>query len=155
MIATKTIELNKTYDIRFGNGKCSSDMELFKNDSKIIKKVSNNIINIIKKNCGADIYIMESFLNILKAGSGTTPHKHLTPFDKASGLDKQKFSLTYYVSEGDQNCEKPGILKLYEPDEEILPSEGTLVIIPSGRTHSAVYNGKKDRVMIGVNFYCK
>ena len=37
--------------------------------------------------------------------------------------------------------------------EEILPSNGTLVIIPSGRTHSSSYNGKKDRVMIGVNFY--
>ena len=75
------------------------------------------------------------------------------PFDKSSGLEKQKYSLTYYLSVGDQNGKEPGILKLYEPDEKILPSDGTIVIIPSGRMHSAIYDGKKDRVMIGVNFY--
>jgi len=37
--------------------------------------------------------------------------------------------------------------------EKILPSDGTMIIIPSGRSHSAVYDGKKDRIMIGVNFY--
>ena len=54
---------------------------------------------------------------------------------------------------GDQNGKQPGILKLYNPDEEILPSDGTMVIIPSSRTHSSTYDGKKDRVMIGANFY--
>jgi len=28
-----------------------------------------------------------------------------------------------------------------------------ITIIPSSRMHSAVYGGKTDRVMIGVNFY--
>jgi len=28
-----------------------------------------------------------------------------------------------------------------------------ITIIPAGRKHSAVYGGKKDRVIIGVNFY--
>ena len=54
---------------------------------------------------------------------------------------------------GDQNCSEPGIYKLYEPYEEILPSAGTIIIIPAARMHSAVYGGDKDRVMIGVNFY--
>ena len=43
--------------------------------------------------------------------------------------------------------------KLNNPDEEILPSNGMVMIIPANRYHSAVYNGKIDRVMIGVNFY--
>ena len=68
-------------------------------------------------------------------------------------LINKKYSLTYYLSVGDQNCSKPGILKLYDPDEEILPSEGTIVIFPADRNHSAAYGGKIDRVMIGVNFY--
>ena len=36
---------------------------------------------------------------------------------------------------------------------EILPSPGTIIIFPSSRKHSVFYNGKTDRVMIGVNFY--
>jgi hypothetical protein len=59
----------------------------------------------------------------------------------------------YYLSEGDQNCSEPGILKLYDPSEDILPHQGMITIIPATRQHSAVYGGKKDRVMIGVNFY--
>jgi len=149
----QTLDLEETKDIRFGNGKCSSDLKLFEKKNKIIESVSVDIINIIKKIIGSEIYIAESFFNILKTGSGTKPHKHLAPFDKQTGIDKQKYSLTYYVSVGDQTGKEPGILKLYDPHEDILPSDGTLVIIPSGRTHSSFYDGKKDRVMIGVNFY--
>jgi hypothetical protein len=68
-------------------------------------------------------------------------------------LGKQKYSLQYYLSVGDQNCSEPGMLKLYEPTEDVLPGEGMITIIPASRMHSAVYNGKTDRVMIGVNFY--
>jgi len=149
----QTLDLEKTKDVRFGNGKCSSDMKLFENKNKIIESVSIDIINIIKKVIGSEIYVADSFFNILKTGSGTKPHKHLSPFDKQTGLDKQKYSLTYYISVGDQTGKEPGILKLYDPNEDILPSDGTLVIIPSWRTHSSLYDGKKDRVMIGVNFY--
>ena len=65
----------------------------------------------------------------------------------------QKYSLVYYLSVGDQNCKEPGILKLYDPDQEILPYDGMVIIFPASRRHSAVYGGKTDRVMIGVNFY--
>ena len=79
--------------------------------------------------------------------------KHINQFDIKSGLVNKKYSLTYYLSVGDQNCDEPGYLKLYEPDQKILPEEGTIVIIPASRSHSAIYNGKSDRVMIGINFY--
>lgn len=148
-----TMELDETKDIRFGKGKCSTNLKLFEQNNKIIRSLADDISDIAKGVINSEIYIVESFLNILQTNSGTKPHKHLVPFDKKNGLDKQKYSLTYYVSIGDQAVSEPGILKLYDPDEEILPSNGTLVIIPSGRTHSSSYNGKKDRVMIGVNFY--
>ncbi len=148
-----TMTLDETQDVRFGKGRCSSDVKLFEKKNELIKKVSNDIINIIKEALKSEIYIVDSFFNILQAGSGTKPHKHLAPFDKKTGLDKQKYSLTYYVSVGDQTGKEPGILKLYHPEKEILPSNGTMVIIPSGRTHSSLYDGKKDRVMIGANFY--
>ena len=103
----------------------------------------------------SDIYIYDSFFNILRAGGGSIPHKHLNNLDKDIGLNigNKKFSLVYYLSVGDQNCSEPGILKLYDPSEDILPSEGMITIFPASRTHSAVYNGKTDRVMIGINFY--
>ena len=68
-------------------------------------------------------------------------------------MGKQKYSLVYYLSVGDQTDSEPGILKLNDPVEDILPCDGMIVIIPANREHSAVYNGKTDRIMIGVNFY--
>ena len=149
-----TIDLDKTIkqDARYGNGKCSPDFNLFKNNS-ILKNVETDLIKIIEIALKSKIFIIDSFFNILKAGGGTTPHKHINQFDITSGLINKKYSLTYYLSVGDQNCDEPGFLKLYEPDQKILPEEGTVVIIPASRSHSAIYNGKSDRVMIGINFY--
>ena len=44
-------------------------------------------------------------------------------------------------------------LSFKDPEKEILPSKGMVMIFPASRSHSAFYNGKVDRVMIGVNFY--
>ena len=107
----------------------------------------------MKEAVKSDIFIMESFFNIFQTGSGIVFHNHLTNFDNTNGLLNQKFSLTYYLDIGDQNCSEPGTLKLQDPDKEILPSEGMIVIFPASRKHSATYGGEKDRVMIGVNFY--
>ena len=147
-----SVELDQTRDIRYGNGRCS-DYELFENNSSILQTVEKDLTYIMSQAVKSDIYIIESFFNILRAGSGLTSHKHLNNFDKTHNLINKKYSLTYYLSVGDQNCSKPGILKLYDPDEEILPSDGTIVIFPADRNHSATYGGKIDRVMIGVNFY--
>ena len=95
----------------------------------------------------------ESFFNILGAGGGSRPHDHLKWPDNNFDLFKYKFSLVYYLSVGDQNCTEPGILKLYEPDIDILPEKGMCVVMPATRKHSAIYNGSKDRMMIGCNFY--
>ena len=144
-------EANKGY-LRYGNGRCS-DYQLFENKSNIIKKVAEDLTNIMKEAVKSEIYILESFFNIFSARSGITTHNHIGSFDKAYNLSNQKYSLTYYISVGDQNCHEPGILKLCDPDQEILPSNGSIIIFPACRSHSAVYGGKTDRVMIGVNFY--
>ena len=149
--ATKLDEVDRSH-LRYGNGR-SSDYKLFENHSIIIKNVAEDLINIMKEVVKSDIFIRESFFNIFQTGSGITPHEHLSDFDKNNGLIDQKYSLVYYLSVGDQNCNEPGILKLYDPDQEILPSDGMVMIFPASRRHSAVYGGKTDRVMIGVNFY--
>ncbi len=154
----KSIELDKFNnsqlgDARYGNGKCSLDFSLFKDGSSIIKSVAEDLTIIMREAVETDIYVAESFFNLLGAGGGTTPHTHINRLDKNLNFAKQKYSLVYYLSVGDQNCSDPGILKLYDPSEDILPCEGMIVIIPAGRSHSAVYGGKKDRVMIGINFY--
>ena len=110
-----SIEVGKPKDIRYGNGRCSND-QLFKNEISIIKKIEKNLIDIIKKSVKSEIYILESFFNILRAGSGTIKHNHISAFDKNNKLVNQKYSLTYYLSVGDQNCNEPGILKLYKPE---------------------------------------
>ena len=138
-----------------GSGKCSSDFDLFENNGSIIQKLAEDLKRIMVEAVKSDVYIYDSFFNILVAGGGSTPHKHLNGLDEDTGfnLGKQKYSLVYYLSTGDQNCSEPGTLKLYDPDKNILPREGMIAIIPANRLHSAVYNGKKDRVMIGSNFY--
>ena len=136
----------------FGNGK-TTNYQLFENNKKILNVVEQDLTRIMKEAVGSEIHVAESFLNILKEDSGSFPHTHIMPFDKNNDLIKNKFSLVYYVSVGDQNSSKPGIFKLENPKEEILPNDGTIIIIPADRIHSAVYNGKIDRLMIGVNFY--
>ena len=147
-----SVDLDTTVDIRYGNGKCS-DYELFENSSSILNKVEKELIEIMSGAVKSEIFIIESFFNILRTGSGLTSHNHLNEFDESHKLTDKKYSLTYYLSVGDQNCNEPGILKLFDPEIKILPSPGTIVIFPASRQHSATYDGKTDRVMIGVNFY--
>ena len=146
--------LDETSDERFGNGK-TTDWLLFENSRFIMESVKEDLINIIKKTVKSDIHVCDSFFNILGAGSGSMPHQHLNELDRIKGLNlyKQKYVLQYYLRVGDQDCSEPGLYKLYEPDEEILPSEGMIIMIPAERMHSAVYGGDNDRVMIGINFY--
>ena len=151
-INTKKLDEVDPGYLRYGNGS-SSDYKLFENNSPIIKNVTEDLIRIIKKAVKSDIFIIDSFFNIFQTDSGIAEHTHITDFDKKNGLIDQKFSLTYYLDVGDQNCSEPGYLKLYDPDKEILPKEGMIAIFPASRKHSAVYNGKTDRVMIGINFY--
>lgn len=136
----------------FGNGN-TTDYQLFENNFEILEKVKNDLIHVMKKSVSSDIYIAESFLNILKEDSGSFPHTHILPFDQNNNLNNQKFSLVYYVSVGDQKASNPGIFKLEDPSQDILPNNGTIIIIPASRKHSAIYNGTTDRLMIGINFY--
>ena len=149
--------LDQTKGVFFGNGKHSINFQLFeqlfKNNYPIIKKVEKDLTVIMKRAVKSDIYIIDSFFNILNNGGGSVYHTHLTKFDKINNLVNQKYSLTYYLNVGDQKCSEPGILKLKNPDKEILPSKGEIMIFPANQKHSAFYNGKTDRVMIGVNFY--
>jgi hypothetical protein len=72
---------------------------------------------------------------------------------KGINIARKKFSLVYYLSVGDQNCDEPGILKLENPNQDILPHDGLIVIFSAERKHSVFYKGQKDRVIIGINFY--
>ena len=149
--------LDQTNGVFFGNGKHASDFRLFEQLHKegypIVKNLEKDLIEIMKQAVQSDIYIMDSFFNILKSGGGSNWHTHKTTFDKLHGLSNQKYSLTYHLDIGDQKSSEPGILKFQNPVEEILPSEGMIMIFAADRPHSAVYNGNVDRIMIGVNFY--
>ena len=148
----QTEKLDDTRDARYGNGICS-DYELFKNNINILKIVEKDLIKIMSQSVNSNIFIIESFFNILRTGSGLTSHNHINEFDQKNNLINKKYSLTYYLSVGDQKTSEPGILKIYDPIIEILPSNGSIIIFPAGRKHSISYNGTTERVMIGVNFY--
>ena len=152
-MTSRPLDKTKTKDGRYGNGSCSLNFQLFEDKSSIIKTLSSDLIRIVSDAVKSQVYFYDSFFNILGAGGGSHPHNHLQSQDNVMNLWKQKYSLVYYLSVGDQDCSEPGILKLYDPEEEILPCDGMIVIIPAGRLHSAVYGGEKDRIIIGINFY--
>jgi len=150
----KSLDLTKERDPSFGNTR-GSDYNLFHDDHIIIKNLAAGLKSILMKTFNSDIFLDDSFFSIFGAGGGTNRHNHLNPRDKDPifNLAKQKYSLVYYLSVGDQECSEPGVLKFYEPSKGILPSEGLIIIFPADRYHSSVYGGNKDRVIIGVNFY--
>ena len=154
-VDVEKFENSRNNDPRYGNGKCSQDFNLFKADSPIIKSVAEDLIIMMRDVVKSDIFVSESFFNIFGAGGGIIPHTHLGSLDKNKSLNfaAQKYSLVYYLSVGDQNCTDPGILKLYDPSEELLPYDGMIAVFPAGRSHSSIYSGTKDRIIIGVNFY--
>ena len=145
--------LSATVDARYGNGRCSVDFDLFKDASKGIKVVAQDLTRICREAVNSEIFIYDSFFNIYGAGSGSKPHCHILHHDKYFNLGLRKFSLVYYLDVGDQSGVNPGALRLCEPDVEILPCNGMIVLINATKYHYAVYDGKADRVMIGVNFY--
>ena len=49
-------------------------LNYLENNFPSIKIVAEDLRNIMKQAVKSDIYIMDSFFNIMKAGSGTTPH---------------------------------------------------------------------------------
>ena len=145
--------LDKTIDARYGNGKCSIDFELFNDKSQIIKVIAQDLTKICRDAVASEVYIFDSFFNIYGAGAGTKIHNHIMSNDKYFDLSKRKYSLVYYLDVGDQSGLEPGVLRLFNPDQGIMPINGMIVIINAIKKHQASYDGKTDRVMIGVNFY--
>ena len=64
-------------DARFGNAR-SSNFRLFDDKSCIIRNLENDLTKIMMAAVQSDIYIFDSFCNILGAGGGSTPHHHST-----------------------------------------------------------------------------
>ena len=154
LYSRKLLDLDKEKDPSFGDTR-GSKYDLFEDNHPRIQKLEIDLHSILSKAFNSDIFIKDSFFSIFGAGGGTTRHQHVDKNDKDStfSLAKQKYALVYYLSVGDQDCTEPGFLKFYEPSQEILPSKGLITIFSADRNHSSLYDGSKDRVIVGVNFY--
>ena len=152
----KSIDLNNVADPTFGEAK-GSTYNFFKDNNERFQYLEKELVAIIKISLNSEIFIQDSFYTILNGDSIVKRHNHLTDIDKIKDLrlGQKKFALVYYLETGDQECSEPGVLKFYEPEQELLPFKGMVIIFPGGMDHSAKYNGKKDRVIIGLNFYIK
>ena len=151
----KTINLNKFEDPTFGNAK-GSDYNFFNDADDIhIENLKNDLVKMLYDSIGNEILVVDSFFTILEGSGRVEKHNHLNDIDriKVLNLAKEKYSLVYYLSVGDQECKYPGILKLYNPYKDILPYKGMVIIFPADRYHSVLYNGNKDRVIVGINCY--
>ena len=156
----KSHDLNRVTDPSFGNAR-GSDYTLFQNNEEITDYLKKDLVSITKKVTNSDVFFRDSFFTILEGDSIIRKHNHIGRIDEFPSLNlwKQKYSLVYYLSIGDQDCKYPGSLKFYEgknsskSNSEILPKEGMIIIFPADRYHSVKYNGNKDRIIIGINFY--
>ena len=150
----RLMDLDKENEVSFGNIR-GSDYDFFQDERPAFKPIATDLKQMLMAAFDSEVFLYESFVSIFNAGSGTAKHNHLTDFDrdKALNLAAQKYALVYYLSVGDQQCSEPGLLKLYEPQEEILPDEGSIIILPADRYHSSAYGGVSDRIILGVNFY--
>ena len=148
------LDLNKFKDPTFGNAR-GSDYKLFEDKNNTLTELKNDLLNICAEAVSSEVYIESSFFTILGAGGRVDKHNHISSIDKleALNLGKRKYSLVYYLSVGSQDCSQPGLLKLYSPDEEVKPTPGMIIIFPANRYHSVLYNGTKERVIVGINFY--
>ena len=153
ILNSQNTSLKNMPDARFGDGLCSPDFLFLESNNAIIKEIKNQISIIMIECVNSEILLLDSFCNIFFGNSGTKPHNHLKSFDKYFEMDFRKFSLVWYLDVGDQDSAEPGILKLLDPEINILPKIGDVIIIPSNRKHSSIYSGQSNRVMIGVNFY--
>lgn len=139
----------------YGNGTCSRTYSFFEDERLSDLAAVQDLHDVMRDAVDANIHVDESFFNIYGAGSGIPKHTHITRLDRIPHLNlgEQKYSLVYYLEVGDQSCNDPGVLKFYDPPDEILPSTGSIVIFPADRPHSASYGGKSDRIIMGTNFY--
>ena len=149
-----SLDLNKFKDPTFGNAR-GSDYQLFEDTNTILTQLKDDLLKICTEAANSKIFIVDSFFTILGAGGRVDKHNHIGSMDKLEvlNLGTRKYSLVYYLSVGSQDCSQPGLLKLYAPDEEVKPEPGMIVIFPSDRYHSVSYNGNKERVIVGINFY--
>ena len=120
-------------DPRFGACICSPDFHFLELEDPLIHHPADDLIKIMMDAVKSQIYIHDSFFNILKKAGGIIPYRHLSSSDKISklNLSNQNFSFVYYLRVGHQNCGEPGTLKLYDPDQNIFSYEGFLTINPA------------------------
>jgi hypothetical protein len=150
----KSRDQEKYQNPTFGNAR-GSDYDLFESNNSDIQEAKRSLISMLEESFNSNIFVSESFYTIFRSGGGLKSHNHIAGIDKDPTLNlaSKKYVSVYYLSIGDQNCKNPGILKLNDPDLEILPKEGMLIVFPANRLHSVFYEGTKERIIIGVNFY--
>jgi len=149
-------DLNEVDTSNFSGNALGSNYKLFQKSDPILQTLENDLTKITSEFFESDIFIDDSFFRILKGEGLVKKHTHLDNIDKLEKLDlyKNKFSLVYYIKTGDPDCSKPGFLNFYNPNDKILPKPGMIIIFPSDRPHSVIYDGKSDRLIFSINFYC-
>lgn len=149
-----SIDLKLIDDPSFGASR-GSEYDLFRLHHNFFGKLEYDFKDMLANIFGRNIFIRDSFYTIFNSGGGTVKHNHLTKLDKNTSLNlgERKYSLVYYLKTGDQNVAHPGYVEFEDPTKNYLPDEGMVAIFPASLMHSSYYNGHKDRVIIGINFY--
>jgi hypothetical protein len=90
--------LDEAKDARYGNGRYSTDFNLFDDNRYIVKSVAQDLTRIIMEAVKSELYIDDPLFNILRPGSGTTAHRHVNSLDNIKGLNLDKKSTPLYIT---------------------------------------------------------
>ena len=71
------LELNKAEGGPLFGNRQTTNYQLFENDSQILNTLKQDLLKIMKEAVNSEVYIAESFLNILKENSISFPHTHI------------------------------------------------------------------------------
>ena len=151
-----SLDLNEIDTSNFSGNALGSSYKIFEESDPVLKVLENDLTKLTSEYFKSDIFIDDSFFRLLKGEGKVRKHTHLDNIDKLEKLDlyKNKFSLVYYIKTGDTDSSEPGFLNFYNPKDRILPKPGMIIIFPSDRPHSVIYDGKSDRMIFSINFYC-
>jgi Flp pilus assembly protein TadD len=70
--------LDSTQDARSGSGVCSLDFHFLESPIPVVRQLAKDLNKVMSNAVQSEIFIYDSFFNILKAGGGSTPHAHIT-----------------------------------------------------------------------------
>ena len=98
-MASRTLDNTHEFDPRHGVVFALPILICLKIMSLRYKKLAKDLTKLMMRAVKSDIFVFESFFNILRAGGGVTPHNHIGPIDTIiEGLNMENRNTLWFIT---------------------------------------------------------